>query len=63
MHLYTGDRVIFLAGKRYRKHLAADVAKCQCSVIVPMAGLKIGRQLQWLSARNASKPRPLEPAP
>lgn len=38
------DHFIFLAGERYRKHLAP----CLTHVEVPMQGLPIGKQLQWL---------------
>jgi hypothetical protein len=38
------DRFIFLAGARYRKYLLPFLENSE----VPMAGLTIGRQLQWL---------------
>ena len=47
--LQDGDRVVFLAGARYREYLEKEVAALRCTVSVPMAGLRIGRQLQWLT--------------
>lgn len=38
------DRFIFLAGARYRKYLLPFLENTE----VPMVGLTIGRQLQWL---------------
>ena len=44
-----GDRVIFLAGQRYRKDLTLALGKMGAKVEVPMEGLRIGEQLSWLS--------------
>jgi cytoplasmic iron level regulating protein YaaA (DUF328/UPF0246 family) len=41
------DHFIFLAGERYRKHLMSRIDRYE----VPMAGLRIGEQLQYLSRR------------
>ena len=38
------DEFVFLAGERYRKHLAPHMTNCH----VPMKGLGIGRQLKYL---------------
>lgn len=42
------DRFVFLAGDKYRKFLVPRLAKFE----VPMEGLTIGRQLQFLSRRT-----------
>ena len=42
------ERVIFLAGQRYREHLIGPLADRGVRVEVPMEGLKIGEQLSWL---------------
>ena len=41
------DEFIFLAGNNYRKYLLPDITNYK----VPMEGLPIGKQLQWLSKR------------
>ena len=43
------NEVIFLAGKKYRESLEGAILNGGCSVSVPMAKLRIGYQLQWLS--------------
>jgi hypothetical protein len=43
-------RVELLAGVDYRKHLVGELERRQVQVDVPMAGLGIGEQLQWLGA-------------
>ena len=42
------DEFIFLAGDRYRKYIAAHLAKYS----VPMKGLGIGKQLKFLKEHN-----------
>lgn len=42
------DRFVFLAGDKYRKFLVPHLTHFE----VPMAGLTIGRQLQFLSQRT-----------
>jgi hypothetical protein len=42
------DRFVFLAGDKYRKFLVPHLTNCE----VPMQGLTIGRQLQFLSRRT-----------
>lgn len=44
-----GDRVILLAGERYRGDLIPLLSSHGCEIAVPMEGLGIGRQLQWLA--------------
>ena len=59
--LRPDDRVTILAGERYRKNLVRLITEYGCHVDVPMKGLGIGRQLQWLS-RQIEQPleQPLE---
>lgn len=54
-HLKPNDRVTILAGNKYREYLVELLENYGCTVNVPMAGLTIGRQLQWLS-KNDDKP-------
>jgi hypothetical protein len=49
--LAPGDRVVFLAGQRYREGLVGAVRAMGCTVEIPMEGLKIGEQLAWLKQR------------
>lgn len=42
------DHFIFLAGEKYRRYLAPHLASYE----VPMEGLRIGEQLQFLKART-----------
>ena len=42
------DEFTFLAGEKYRKFLTQELSK----VKIPMKGLKIGQQLQWLTKQN-----------
>lgn len=52
--LPTAAEVIFLAGERYREVLTPFLERRGFTVRVPMAGLKMGRQLQWLNAQGCS---------
>ena len=47
--LDSGDEVIILAGRRYREYLTGPLRERGCEVSVPMEGLGIGEQLQFLS--------------
>jgi len=47
--LKLDDHVTILAGERYRESLVPYIANYGCHIDVPMKGLGIGRQLQWLS--------------
>jgi len=47
--LVPGDRVVFLAGKRYRENLVGAIREMGCTVEIPMEGLGIGKQLRWLN--------------
>jgi len=42
------DEFTFLAGEKYRKFLIPELS----NVKIPMKGLKIGQQLQWLTKQN-----------
>lgn len=42
------DEFTFLAGEKYRKFLIPELN----NVKIPMKGLKIGKQLQWLTKQN-----------
>lgn len=44
-----GDYITILAGERYRERLVPIIVAYGCHVDVPLQGLGIGRQLQWLS--------------
>lgn len=41
---FENDEVIFLAGEKYRKYLINQI----CNYKIPMKGLTIGKQLQFL---------------
>ena len=49
-HLEGVSTVVFLAGFRYRRHIAADLRARGIRVLVPMEGLPQGQQSAWLSA-------------
>ena len=51
--LPPGTTVVFLAGQRYREHLEPALVRRGHQVEVPMRGLGIGHQLQWLTRRAA----------
>lgn len=42
------DQFTFLAGDKYRKYLLPELEHIK----IPMQGLKIGKQLQWLTKQN-----------
>ncbi len=47
----TGDKVIFFAGQRYREFLIDPLIAMGVTVEIPMFGLQIGKQLQWMKER------------
>ncbi|MCH8876803.1 MAG: hypothetical protein IIA89_08250 [Chloroflexi bacterium] len=49
--LNSSDRVVLLAGKLYRENLVRPIREHGCKVEIPMEGLKVGEQLQWLNER------------
>jgi cytoplasmic iron level regulating protein YaaA (DUF328/UPF0246 family) len=46
------DRVVVLAGARYREFLMPTLARLAAGVQVPMTGMRIGQQLSWLGSRH-----------
>ncbi len=46
--LHPGDRVVFLAGQRYREFLEPALFAFGCHILIPMRGMRIGEQLSWL---------------
>jgi hypothetical protein len=46
-------RVVVLAGDRYREYLLAEIMGLVPEVELPMEGLRIGEQLNWLDAQRA----------
>lgn len=49
----TRDQVVFLAGRHYRAHLEGLLRAFGYRVAVPMQGLGIGQQIQWLNRQLA----------
>ena len=47
----TDDKLVFLAGQKYREHLIPRLQAQGYTVDVPMEGLGIGEQLAWLKAK------------
>jgi hypothetical protein len=52
--LHKGDTVVFLAGQKYREFLEPSVLALSCQVSVPMRGMRIGKQLNWLGNSGES---------
>jgi hypothetical protein len=46
--LHAGDRVVFLAGQKYREFLEPALLAFGCHTLIPMRGMRIGEQLSWL---------------
>lgn len=44
-----GDRIIFLAGVRYREYLVGPLEELGYIVEIPMKRMRIGEQLRWLN--------------
>jgi len=55
--LRPGDKVIMLAGQRYREGLLNTLRARGVHVSVPMEGLRVGEQLHWLSVAGKVAPR------
>lgn len=49
----AGDHVIILAGEKYREQLPDRLKKLGATVEIPLQGLGIGKQLQWLKKKIA----------
>ena len=47
--LKGSDDVVFLAGIAYRENLVSPIREHGCRVEIPMEGLRIGEQLNWLN--------------
>jgi hypothetical protein len=52
-----GDSITILAGEAYRQYLVAELKNLGFSVHVPVAGLSIGKQLQWYNSQLAEQRR------
>lgn len=50
--LPVSAEVVILAGVQYREHLIPELLRWEVSVSVPMEGLGIGKQMQWLDRRE-----------
>jgi cytoplasmic iron level regulating protein YaaA (DUF328/UPF0246 family) len=50
--LSPDDEVVILAGRRYREYLIGPLKEHVASVSIPMEGLGIGEQLQFLKQKN-----------
>jgi len=48
-HISPNDTIVFLAGQVYREFLEESLHKMGCRISVPMEGLRIGEQIQWLN--------------
>lgn len=49
-----GDRVVVLASAPYAGKWCAALARSGCTVDLPLAGMQIGEQLQWLKAQRSA---------
>lgn len=60
--LKPNDTVTILAGEKYRANLLPYLEGLGCQINIPMKGLGIGRQLQWLShkAKQPNRDRDVE---
>ena len=52
-NLPSAERVLIFAGIKYRKHLMTHLNNNFKQVLVPMEGLGIGKQLEWLGNANS----------
>lgn len=43
-----GDKIVFLAGVKYRQDLIRQLKNWGCTVSIPLEGLSFGQQLSWL---------------
>jgi hypothetical protein len=55
-HMPDAGRIVVLAGQRYREFLMDYLRRRADAVEVPMEGLGIGRQLQWLGGHRGHGP-------
>jgi len=56
-HVTAGDRVAFVAGLEYREFLIPKLEQLNVNVTVPLQGMSIGKQLQWLNKLRNEKVR------
>ena len=49
------EHIVMLAGARYREFLEPELRKMGVRVDSPMAGLRIGEQLQWLGEQRGNR--------
>ena len=49
------ERIVMLAGSRYREFVEPRLRGVGIRVDVPMEGLRIGEQLSWLKERSDSE--------
>lgn len=54
LKLRGGDRVVILAGARYREFLVDAIRAKGLTVDIPLEGMRIGEQLRWLK-RNTEQ--------
>jgi hypothetical protein len=54
MDLPTADEIVILAGQRYRENLVSWLRLRYAKVNIPMQGLGIGKQLQWMDNASAN---------
>lgn len=52
--LQKEDTVTILAGEKYREHIEDELKKYVSHIYIPLKGLGIGKQLQWLSQRPST---------
>jgi cytoplasmic iron level regulating protein YaaA (DUF328/UPF0246 family) len=50
----SGDKIIFLAGNKYRKLLIEPLKNAGLEIVIPMEGLPIGKQISWLGKQIES---------
>jgi len=48
-HISPNDTIVFLAGQVYREFMEESLHRIGLHISVPMEGLRIGEQMQWLN--------------
>lgn len=51
------ERIVVLAGERYREFLVPAL-ESRCEVVIPLQGLGIGEQLGWFTERERERAQP-----
>ena len=54
-HLPPAEKVVILAGEKYRGNLLPYLCQKFTCTEIPMKGMKIGEQLAWLTKQNAKR--------